>query len=140
MGLRRGVRTSTNLTMFRALEKAKPRRRAGIRLEKGRTRYLAWRMGQPISHPIPATRRELVDGQWFTVREVLAFCDGAVRPRRFGWAGIGFALYNHKGQLIEAQARESTAATRIGINRTEICAGAFALRRVRELLGLEPDE
>jgi ribonuclease HI len=92
-------------------------------------------MAQPISRPYPPERREPVGDRWFWLRELWICADGAVRPSRWGWPGIGFSIYTHREVLIEAQGREGTSARAMGINCTEAYAAAMALRRARELLG-----
>lgn len=98
-------------------------------------RYLQRRLAMPKSLELMPERLVRLKHGWFQIRHVTVFTDGAVRPAQYGWAGIGFAICTHAGELIEAQGRESSATTRLGINETEIYAGVMGLMRAAELLG-----
>ena len=66
----------------------------------------------------------------FKCRHFLVFCDGAVRPSPYGWAGIGYSIFTDDGRFIEAVGTESKTIRRMGINTAEIWAAIRALSHV----------
>jgi len=79
--------------------------------------------------PLPLKRFTGFKGE-FECRHFLIFCDGAVRPSPFGWAGIGYAIFTDDGRFIEAHGFESKNSQRIGINKTEIWAAIKSLYHI----------